>query len=207
MGRLLLSLCLLAVSAWSQTITISSPAEGVVWKQGETKNIQWTKQGETGVNVRIVLRAPGQTAAVLEIADPAPNSGSFSWTIPATVPPGTYYIRVRSVTNSQATDDSGQFQIQEKTGGLPFPFVTIQEPAVNAVWVRTSSHAIKWTKYGPQPPTVRLSLMDASLANVVHVICRVGAEFRDVHLAGPGRCGERDLPVEDRFPRRDKEEG
>src|SRR4030042_5242534 len=106
MGRVLLSLCLLAISAWSQTITVTSPAAGAVWKQGEIKNIQWTKQGETGVNVRIVLRAPGQTAAVLETADPAPNSGSFSWTIPVTVPPGTYYIRVRSVSNSQATDDS-----------------------------------------------------------------------------------------------------
>ncbi len=170
MGRILLSLCLLAVSAWSQTITVTSPAAGAAWKQGETKTIQWTRQGETGANVRIVLRAPGQTAAVLEIADPAPNSGSYSWTIPDSIPAGTYVIRVRSVTNSQATDDSGQFQIQEKAGGLPFPFVTIQEPAENAIWGRTSSHAIKWTKYGPQPPTVRLSLMDASLANVVHVI-------------------------------------
>lgn len=116
MGRILLSLCLLAASAWSQTITVTSPAAEAVWKQGETKTIQWTKQGETGANVRITLRAPGQTDAVLVIADPAPNSESYSWTIPATVAPGTYIIRVRSKSNSQATDDSAQFEIQQAGG-------------------------------------------------------------------------------------------
>ncbi len=119
MGRILLSLCLLAVSAWPQTITVTSPAAGAVWKKGEARAIQWTKQGETGASVRIVLRAPGQTAAVLEIADPAPNSGSFAWTIPDSVAAGTYVIRVRSKTNNQATDDSDQFQIKEKDGAAP----------------------------------------------------------------------------------------
>jgi hypothetical protein len=130
MPRILLSILVLSVSAWSQIITVFSPAAGAVWKQGETKTIQWTKQGETGATVRIALRAPGQTDAVLEIADPAPNTGSYSWTIPATVAPATYIIRVRSKSNNQATDDSDQFQIQANDGSTSSsPFKRMKTPA------------------------------------------------------------------------------
>jgi hypothetical protein len=121
MGRILLSICLLAGSAWSQTIAISQPNGTSVWKKGETHMIQWTSQN-AGANVRIVLRVPNQSEPVLVISDPAPNSGSFSWTIPNTVAAGSYVIRVRSKTNNQATDDSDPFQIQEaggSTGGSP----------------------------------------------------------------------------------------
>jgi hypothetical protein len=131
MPRILLSILFLAVSAWSQTITITSPSAGAVWKKGETKTVQWTKQGETGANVRIALRAPGQTDAVLVIADPAPNSESFAWTIPDSVAPGTYIIRVRSKTNNQATDDSAQFEIQANDGSTSSsPSTRMKTPAM-----------------------------------------------------------------------------
>ncbi len=119
MGRYLLSLLLLAASGWSQTITVTQPSAGAVWKKGETRTIQWTKQGSTGANVRIALRALGQNDPILVIADPAPNSGSFAWTIPASVTAGTYYIRVRSKSNAQATDDGDQFQIKDAGGDSP----------------------------------------------------------------------------------------
>jgi hypothetical protein len=163
-----LSLLVLAISGWSQSITVTVPAAGAVWKQGETKTIQWTSQGNTGANVRITLRAPGQAEAVLEIVQSAPNSGSFGWTIPDSVPAGSYSIRVKSTT--QITGNGGIFSIAEKSGTVPFPFVTIQEPEADAVWLRATSHAIKWTKIGPQPLNVRILLMDTALANVVHVI-------------------------------------
>ena len=115
MGRILLSVCLLSVSAWSQTITVTSPAAGAVWKQGETKVIQWTNAGQTGANVRITLRVPGQTGAALEIVQSTPNTGSYSWTVPTSVAPGTYTLRVRSTVPVQG--DSGEFQIQESGGG------------------------------------------------------------------------------------------
>lgn len=115
--KFLPALLALAVSGWSQSITVTQPSAGAVWKKGEPRTIQWTKQGTTGANVRIALRAPNQTEAVLVIADPAPNSGSFAWTVPDSVAAGTYVIRVRSKTNNQVTDDSGQFQIKDKDGG------------------------------------------------------------------------------------------
>jgi hypothetical protein len=119
MGRVLISLLVLAVSGWSQTITVTQPSAGAVWKKGEARTIQWTKQGSTGANVRIVLKVPNQAEAILVIADPAPNSGSFAWTVPETVAADTYIIRVRSKTNNQVTDDSDQFQIKDKDGAPP----------------------------------------------------------------------------------------
>jgi hypothetical protein len=168
MARLLLSLLILAVSGWSQTITVTAPAAGAIWKQGETKTIQWTKQGETGANVRITLRIPDETGAALEIAQSAPNTGSFSWTIPDSVVPGTYFIRVRSAVPVQG--DSGAFQIQEKSGTVPFPFITVEEPKADARWTRGSTRTIQWKKYGAQPSSVRILLMDTALANIVQVI-------------------------------------
>lgn len=117
MVRFLSALLALAVSGWSQSITVTQPSAGAVWKKGEPRTIQWTKQGSTGANVRIVLRIPNQADAYLVIADPAPNSGSFAWTVPDSVAAGTYVIRVRSKNNNQVTDDSDQFLIKEKDGG------------------------------------------------------------------------------------------
>jgi hypothetical protein len=174
MRRFLLSICLLAVSTvsgWAQTITVTQPSAGAVWKKGETRMIQWTKQGDTGANVKIVLRKTGQTAAVLEIADPAPNSGSFPWTIPASVPEGTYFIRVRSKTNTQVTDDSGEFQIKDKEGAaIPLLFAVITEPKADTVWKQSQTQMIKWTKYSHQAVNVRVLLMDPAVSNTVRVI-------------------------------------
>jgi hypothetical protein len=170
MGRCLLSLLVLVVSGWSQTITVTQPSAGAIWKKGEAKTIQWTNQGDTGANVRIVLRKTGQTAAVLQIADPAPNSGSFAWTIPASVPEGTYFIRVKSKTVDQATDDSGEFQIKAKEGAMPLMFAVITAPKADTAWSQGKVQTIKWTKYNSQAVNVRILLMDPAVTNTVHVI-------------------------------------
>ena len=96
------------VHAFGQSITVTAPAAGVTWRVGETHMITWTKTGAMDDEVKIRLVQAG--SIVLEIAENAPNSGSFSWTIPATVVPGNSLIRVRTVNNA-VMDNSDTFTI------------------------------------------------------------------------------------------------
>ena len=79
----------------TQEITVTQPASGVMWNIGETHLIQWTSIGTSKPTVKIMLWQG--SVNVMDIADSAPNSGSYSWTIPATLAPGTYKVRVRTI--------------------------------------------------------------------------------------------------------------
>jgi len=99
---------LLSGAAFGQTITVTSPRSGDTWRVGETHAITWTKSGVMDDEVKVLLFQSG--ARVLEIADRVPNSGSSSWTIPASVAPGQYVVRVRTI-DSAVIDNSDEFAI------------------------------------------------------------------------------------------------
>jgi Kre9/KNH-like N-terminal Ig-like domain len=79
----------------AQTITVTQPGAGVIWNIGGTYVIQWTPTGPTQPAVKIMLWQ-GSTN-VLDIVASTPNNGSYSWTIPAAVAPGSYKVRVRAI--------------------------------------------------------------------------------------------------------------
>jgi hypothetical protein len=79
----------------AQEIKVTQPASGVTWNIGGTYLVQWTSTGTTQPTVKIMLWQ-GATE-VMDIAPSTPNSGSCSWTIPTTVAPGTYKVRVRTI--------------------------------------------------------------------------------------------------------------
>jgi len=107
-SALFLMCSLWTVHAFGQSIVVTAPAAGVTWRVGETHMITWTKTGTMDDAVKIRLVQAG--AIVLEIAENVPNSGSFSWTIPATVLPGTSVVRVRTMNNA-VMDNSDAFGI------------------------------------------------------------------------------------------------
>lgn len=86
---------LLGGIALAQEIKVTQPASGVTWNIGGTYLIQWTSAGTTKPTVKIMLWQ-GVTN-VLDIAASAPNNGSYSWTIPSTVAPGAYKVRVKTI--------------------------------------------------------------------------------------------------------------
>ncbi len=79
----------------AQEIKVTQPASGVTWNIGGTYVIQWTSIGTTKPTVKIMLWQGG--TKVMDIVDSTPNSGSYSWTIPSTVAPETYKVRVRTI--------------------------------------------------------------------------------------------------------------
>jgi hypothetical protein len=58
--------------------------------------ITWVGTGQQNANVRIQLFHG--TTKVLDIALTAPNSGAYSWPIPASLPAGTNYkVKIKTV--------------------------------------------------------------------------------------------------------------
>ena len=105
----LIALFVLSRTALGQNIVITSPHAGDTWRVGESHPVTWTKTGDMDDEVKVRL-FQGNTA-VLEIADRAPNTGSCPWVISASVAPGRYVIRVRTLDNA-VVDNSDPFAIE-----------------------------------------------------------------------------------------------
>lgn len=106
-----------------QSFTVTSPAADEEWCIGGTHVIRWRSSG-IGGEVAIKLRP--EAGSVITIKSSLVNSGSFSWTIPATVPPGRYRVRVRTVSEDPYHyDDSDLFTIKN----CPAPAIMAASPS------------------------------------------------------------------------------
>jgi hypothetical protein len=102
--------------ALAQSITVIQPAANVTWNIGGTYLIQWTSAGVTKPTVKIMLWT-GSTF-VTDIVASTPNTNSYSWTIPSTVAPGTYKVRVRAI-GADTLGVSSAFNIAAAPGTPP----------------------------------------------------------------------------------------
>jgi hypothetical protein len=127
----------------AQTITVTSPDTGTDhvggWCVGSTHEITWTS---SGVNqpLTIALRHAGSApdaAPALVIASGEANDGSFSWTIPASVAPGSYFIRIRT-DDATVRGDGQNFTIHAA------PAITVTSPNFSA-WTIPEPITITWS--------------------------------------------------------------
>jgi hypothetical protein len=94
--------------SYSQTIRITNPRSGSIWYKGNTYTITWTATGS--MNVKVKIRLYQGDTKILGITDSTANNGSYAWTIPTSLVPGNYYIRVKTIDN-KVFDDSDVFTI------------------------------------------------------------------------------------------------
>lgn len=139
---------------WGQTITVTSPATGNTWCLGNAQTITWTKSGAmmATVTIRLKLASAPDADPVLVIINGTANDGSFPWTIPASVAPGDYFIRVKT-DDSAVVGDSGIFHITSCSATS----ITVTNPN-GTTWNKGTTHAITWTKSGPMLDTVMIRL-------------------------------------------------
>ena len=117
-------------------INLTAPVASDNWTIGSTQNITWTDN--ISENVDIILMQ-GETIA-LAIVDDTPNSGTYSWEIPAGLSnAANYSIIVRSVSDAGINDESEVFEISET------PFITIIAPNTDDNWQKGSTQTISWT--------------------------------------------------------------
>ena len=132
-------------------ITITNPKSGDrPWFAGFIPNsILWTKAGPQPADVKIELRDAGCTGGVLVIAENTPNDGGFTWTVPESVPDGSYTIRISGPGVSKCSDP---LQIRAKPWKVTVPAST---------WKIGSTQTVTWTTTQPASQTVRLYLTDS----------------------------------------------
>lgn len=151
------------------SITITNPTStSKPWFAGYFgRNITWTKIGGQPDNVKIELRNANCTGGVLVIAESTPNNGLHYWTIPESLAPGPYTIRISGGSVQRCSD---QFQIHR----LPYK---ITVPA--GTWKIGNSYTITWTSTQPASTPIRLgfqSSLDQSKKIVKYDIPNDGSE-------------------------------
>jgi hypothetical protein len=152
---------ILSIPAWGATITVTSPAAGVSWCKSSTYTITWIKSGDMQATAAIRLRTAGSSEsdpAALAIADGTANDGSYSWTVPNSIPDGQYFIRVRT-DDSTVIGDSGTFTVSTCGGGGAS--ITVTSPGAGAFWCRGNTYPINWTKSGTMQATAAIRLRAA----------------------------------------------
>ncbi len=135
--------------SFAQTITVTAPSAGQTWYKGQVYTIRWTKSGS--MNSYVKIRLYQGSTKVLGIVDSTENDGSYTWTVPTTLAPGTYFIRVKTVDN-QVFDDGDNFTIADDVR------IIVNKPYWGDKWLFGETHKIKWTTKGTMNPNVKIRL-------------------------------------------------
>ena len=107
---LIIFMCAITYGA---SITVTSPKSGDVWCINQQHEITWTTNGQMHENVRIrLLNHPGLDVALAIVNSTPTDNKSYFWTIPATVSPGFYRMRVRT-TDAAVWHDGEVFEIKD----------------------------------------------------------------------------------------------
>jgi hypothetical protein len=168
-----------AVFLGAQTITVTKPAIGDTWTKGQSYTITWTKSGTMPANVRITLRNAASTSEVAVIADPAPNSGSYQWTVPASPADGQYVVRVKA-KGATVQGDSGVFSV---AAVAPVGTITILDPTQGSIWREGRAHEVRWAATGSLSGNYAITLMDSTGTNAVATL------FANAVCCGCGTAG------------------
>jgi hypothetical protein len=108
----------------SESFTINGPtitnvninSSNGTFTAGQKYTISWSYTGSPG-NVKIDLLQNGSEYANIKSSTNVgkSNAGSYSWTIPATQPTGSYTVKVTALANSDCTNTSSSFSIAGPT--------------------------------------------------------------------------------------------
>jgi hypothetical protein len=117
-------------------LTMTSPKQGDTWYRGETHTIRWDTIN-AGNNVKIEY---GIGSSYYTITPNTSNSGTYSWTIPSGLSPGSSYkIRVTGLSYNDVYDESSFFSIYE-----PSRYISVTSPKQGDTWYRGKTHTIQW---------------------------------------------------------------
>ena len=156
-------------------LRVTSPNGGQSLVQGSTYNVTWQSGNLPGATIAIQLYSGLSPSRSIALA--APNTGTFSWKVPYTQPPGTAYrIRIL-VTSPNVSEDwsDAAFRI--------LPAVTLTAPNGGQRWKRGLAYKVTWTYRNAPGPTVRLDLYKgAALSRTIVASAPVGVAGKGSYL-------------------------
>jgi|GEM_PF-3034698 len=119
------------------SLTVTAPNGGENWQLGSQHNITWPAQNITG-NVAIHWVRDG--ALTTGIAEVPVSPGSYTWTIPTDLTPGSAYkIMIRNGTTEDSSDSN--FTLSSASA----PAITVTTPNGGESWQRGTPHNVTWT--------------------------------------------------------------
>ncbi|MEK7479309.1 MAG: peptidoglycan-binding protein [Patescibacteria group bacterium] len=136
-------------------LSITAPVGGASVKLGENTEIRWNYYGTPGAHpiLHIALYKEGVSDVVLKISSNAPNTGSYTWSVPTTLSPGTqYYLKIWSDTSPGTPSAGGYFTLSETTSAAG-PIFTITSPSAGSSYARGATLPIRWTHSGRRQRT------------------------------------------------------
>src|SRR5207302_806245 len=140
-------------------MTLLSPNGGEKWNVASTQPITWTATG-TVANVKLEYSKDNFATATV-ISASAPNTGSYTWTIPDAIST-TVKVRVTDVSDPAASDTSdANFKIQ---GAF-----TLTTPNGGEAWKINTTRTVAWTTSGTVP-NVKLEYSKDNFVADVRVI-------------------------------------
>lgn len=139
-------------------ITVSSPHAGEQWQLGSTYTISWQNSDTPppGRNVQLFTSQVGLSNVCL-VANSVPDTGSYSWTLPATRDPGcqgNQVLKVLRLDGSNMSGQSGTFSIVAAAG----PSLRVTAPNGGEVWRYGTTQTISWIRSGTYPDSFRQSV-------------------------------------------------
>ncbi len=93
-------------------VKIDSPTSTDTWYIGKKRVIKWTKSYGLTTPVKIRLYSTDGNTKIHEITNNTEIDKDFEWTIPGTISPNCYIIRVKTIDNKY-WDDSKTFKIDK----------------------------------------------------------------------------------------------
>jgi hypothetical protein len=175
-------------------VHITSPQANAAWKKRQSHQIKWDKVGQPSQTVRIVLSNPDGTQPIRTIADPAPNIGSYQWTVPGYIPQGRYKIMV-SLLGTQISGMSEEFSIlDEDLKAIPVDLsskqVIVKNPQENRRYEPGAAITIEWETDLPRDITSTADVLffdidvyNANGANKIYPIAKK-EHWRSYHQGG-----------------------
>ncbi|MFX0115597.1 MAG: Ser-Thr-rich GPI-anchored membrane family protein, partial [Candidatus Hodarchaeota archaeon] len=137
---------------WLGEITVTNPSTSDTWTLGQTYDIEWISSHTSptdpnpfvSIELYEVILSPPSTNWVLNIISSTSNDGSYSWTLPSSLPIPSldsvgYGINISSTNEpSKVYDLSGTFNI---LGG---PVAPALSSPVNDTTITNSSPQLRW---------------------------------------------------------------
>lgn len=151
-------------------ITVTSPSGGETWRIGETHSITWTSSNlPSNALLSIGINGDGQTSTMAggQIAtNVAASSGSYSWTIPATLGEAlagkkySVYATCLNCSTSVGYSSQNYFTIAAATSSTQPP-ITVTLPKAGDIISQGANLSVVWNSSSPTQP-VDVSMLDSN---------------------------------------------
>lgn len=149
-------------------ITVTSPNGGEVWTMGTAQSLTWMDNLSENVTLRLLKG----NALALVISRNTASDGSFTWTIPTTLTPGSdYKLRVVSKATPSLRDDSDAgFTIQAASGAAKTEAALPTGYSLEASYPNPFNPTTVIRYSLPEPARVRLVVYDLLGREVMRLV-------------------------------------